>query len=54
MDEKFCEIFEKEERVCYRNMKEAHGLSHELLLIKNVMLRQLLSPEFQPVCSKFP
>lgn len=35
-------------------MKEAHGLSHELLLIKNVMLRQLLSPEFQPVCSKSP
>ena len=54
MDEKFCEIFEKEERVCYQNMKEAHGLSHELLLIKNVMLRQLLSPESRPAYLKFP
>lgn len=44
----------KEERVCYQNMKEAHGLSHELLLIKNVMLRQLLSQESRPAYLKFP
>ena len=54
MDEKFCEIFEKEDSVCYQNMKEAHGLIHELLFIKNIMLRQLLSPESQPVYSKSP
>lgn len=34
--------------------KEAHGLIHELLFIKNITLRQLLSPGFQPVYSKFP
>ena len=54
MDEKFCEIFEKEDCVCYQNIKEAHGLSHELLLIKNVMLRQPLSQESRPVYLKSP
>ena len=54
MDEKCCEIFEKEDRVCYQNMKEAHGLSHELLFIKNIMLRQSLSQESRPAYSKSP
>lgn len=54
MDEKFYEIFEKEERVCYQNMKEAHGLSHELLLIKNIMSRQPFSQESRPAYLKSP
>ena len=54
MDEKFYEIFEKEERVCYQNMKEAHGLIHELLFIKNIMSRQPFSQESRPVYSKSP
>ena len=54
MDEKFCEIFEKEDSVCYQNMKEAHGLSHELLLIKNIMSRQPFSQESRPAYLKSP
>ena len=35
-------------------MKEAHGLSHELLLIKNIMSRQPFSQESRQVYLKSP